>query len=81
MTHLLDEGKFVNVEMTVEGELIKAHRLVLCASSQVFEVRQYLFYHSPVFICLLIILYFTGAVQQAERNSRNGYGRRQGYGH
>ena len=39
MRHLLDEGKFVDVEMTVEGELIKAHRLVLCASSQVFEVR------------------------------------------
>ena len=42
MRHLLNDGKFVDVEMTVEGELIKAHRLVLCASSQVFEVRQYL---------------------------------------
>ena len=48
MCHFLDEGKFVDVEMTVEGELIKAHRLVLCASSQVFEVRQYL---------IIIILY------------------------
>jgi len=71
MRHLLDEGKFVDVEMTVEGELIKAHRLVLCASSQVFEVRQYLFYHPLVSICLLFILYFTGPVQPAERNSRN----------
>lgn len=49
MRHLLDEGKFIDVEMNVEGELIKAHRLVLCASSQVFEVRQYLHY-SPLAI-------------------------------
>jgi len=42
MRHLLTEGKFVDVEITVEGDLIKAHRLVLCASSQVFEVMQHL---------------------------------------
>ncbi len=35
---LLDRGKHLAVTLVVEGEAIKGHRLVLCASSRYFEV-------------------------------------------
>ena len=36
---LLDRGKHLDISLIVEGEAIKVHRLVLCASSQYIEVR------------------------------------------
>ena len=36
---LLNRGKHLHITLVVEGEAIKVHRLVLCASSQYIEVR------------------------------------------
>ncbi len=38
LEHMFVNGKHVDVTLKVEGRLIKAHRLILCASSPFFEV-------------------------------------------
>ena len=38
LNNLLQRESFVDVILAAEGQFIKVHRLVLCASSQYFEV-------------------------------------------
>jgi len=35
---LFQQGKFLDVTLSADGQFLKAHSLILCASSQFFEV-------------------------------------------
>ena len=36
--YLFEQEKFVDVTLSADGQFLKAHRIILCASSQYFEV-------------------------------------------